>query len=101
MHKHLKTQTRCCAVWVLFRTYLADVPGDETMHWKQTSNPALPASTTVTGYEAVNVTHTENNWGYVMWHVEWWNLCICTIVHLHNCTFVHLCICAFGLALSI
>ena len=33
------------------------------MHWKQTSNPVTTTGGGVTGYEAVNVTHTENKWG--------------------------------------
>jgi len=46
-----------------FKIQWPDVDGTETMHWKQTSNPVTTTGGGVEGYEAVNVTHTENDWG--------------------------------------
>lgn len=46
-----------------FKIQWPDVDGTETMHWKQTSNPVTTVAGGVVGYEAINVTHTENGWG--------------------------------------
>ena len=46
-----------------FKIQWPDVDGTETMHWKQTSNPVTTVAGGVVGYEAINVTHTQNGWG--------------------------------------
>jgi len=46
-----------------FKLRWADPDLTETMHWKQTNNPFITRKSGVVGYEAVNVSHTENNWG--------------------------------------